>query len=127
CQSLAHDYYPDHLWSNDSIIHLNGSIYSADLIHQHALQFIKNNSSHPFFAFLAYTLPHAQLQVPHDSIYQNYLANFHDTLRAAYAAMVTRLDRYVGEMLTEIQTLGLKNNTLIIFSSDNGPHREGGN
>ena len=127
CQTLAHNYYPDHLWSNDDKIELPGTIYSADLIHQHALQFLKNNRSHPFFLFLAYTLPHAQLQVPHDSVYTSYLLQFHDTLRAAYAAMVTRLDRYLGEIRQQVASLGLAGNTLILFSSDNGPHREGGN
>jgi arylsulfatase A len=127
CQRLAHNYYPDHLWSNNEKIELPGTVYSADLIHQHALQFIQNNKDHPFFLFCAYTLPHAELQVPHDSIYTNYLAQFHDTLRAAYAAMVSRFDRYVGEIRASVQALGLTNNTLILFSSDNGPHREGGN
>ena len=141
CQTLAHNYYPDHLWSNTEKIILPGnsqtagsgtggksdSVYSADLIHQHALQFLKDNKDRPFFLFCAYTLPHAELQVPHDSVYANYLAQFHDTLRAAYAAMVSRFDRYVGEIRAQVQVQGLANNTLILFSSDNGPHREGGN
>ena len=126
CQSLAHNYYPDHLWDNDNRVNLDGSTYSADLIHQHALQFIKDNKSHPFFLYLAYTLPHAQLQVPHDSVYTNYFRQFHDSLHATFAAMVTRLDRYVGEVLAEVQKQGLAANTLILFTSDNGPHREGG-
>ena len=149
CQSLAHNYYPDHLWSNDQIIPLPGnttgdSIYSGDLIHQHALQFLQENKDKPFFLFLAYTLPHAALQVPHDSVYTNYIARFHEAPKtpgpddkktdyafepyphAAYAAMVTRLDRYVGEIIRQTQTLGLAANTLILFTSDNGPHHEGG-
>lgn len=145
CQTLAHNYYPDHLWANAEKIELPGNmpatarssgsstagssnrVYSADLIHQHALQFIQANKDHPFFLWLSYTLPHAELQVPHDSVYENYVAQFHDTLRAAYAAMVSRLDRYVGEVRKQVQALGIANNTLILFSSDNGPHREGGN
>jgi len=126
CQSLAHNYYPDHLWDNDSIVHLDGATYSADLIHQHAMRFIRENKAHPFFLYLAYTLPHAQLQVPHDSVYANYLNLFHDSLHATFAAMVTRLDRYVGEILAQIKEEGLAANTLILFTSDNGPHREGG-
>jgi len=126
CQSLAHNYYPDHLWDNDSIVHLDGATYSADLIHQHAMRFIRENKAHPFFLYLAYTLPHAQLQVPHDSVYANYLNQFHDSLHASFAAMVTRLDRYVGEILAQIKEEGLAGNTLILFTSDNGPHREGG-
>ena len=127
CQTLAHNYYPDHLWSNTEKISLDGTVYSADLIHQHALQFLKTNKDHPFFLWLSYTIPHAELQVPHDSVYDNYVAQLHDTLRAAYAAMVSRLDRYVGEIRAQVQALGIKDNTLILFSSDNGPHREGGN
>src|SRR6185437_11112112 len=135
CQTLAHNYYPDHLWSNTKKIELpenmarggRDRVYSADLIHRHALQFIQANKDHPFFLWLSYTLPHAELQVPHDSVYENYVAQFHDTLRAAYAAMVSRLDRYVGEVRKQVQALGIANNTLILFSSDNGPHREGGN
>ena len=127
CQTLAHNYYPDHLWSNTEKISLDRTVYSADLIHEHALQFLKTNKAHPFFLWLSYTIPHAELQVPHDSVYADYVAQFHDTLRAAYAAMVSRLDRYVGEIRAQVQALGLKDNTLILFSSDNGPHREGGN
>ncbi|HEY4110761.1 arylsulfatase [Puia sp.] len=131
CQTLAHNYYPDHLWANDSLVHLpnsknKDSVYSADLIHRHALEFIRRNRSRPFFLYLAYTLPHAELQVPHDSVYANYLAEFRDAHHAAYAAMVTRLDRYVGEILRGVQAGGLGANTLILFTSDNGPHREGG-
>lgn len=144
CQSLAHNYYPDHLWNNDEIVHLDGATYSGDLIQKHALQFIRENKAHPFFLYLAYTLPHAALQVPHDSVYTNYIRQFGEPAKtpnpdapktdytfepyphAAFAAMVTRLDRYVGEVVTELQQQGLAANTLIIFTSDNGPHREGG-
>jgi arylsulfatase A-like enzyme len=131
CQTLAHNYYPDHLWANDVKIRLpnakgKDSVYSADLIHRHALQFIRDNRNRPFFLYLAYTLPHAELQVPHDSVYFGYLTRFGDSAHAAYAAMVTRLDRYVGEVVQEIQRLGLADNTLLLFTSDNGPHKEGG-
>ncbi|MBS1661099.1 MAG: arylsulfatase [Bacteroidetes bacterium] len=127
CQTLAHDYYPDHLWKDDEKIDLSkNKTYSADLIHQQALQFLQQEHTHPFFLFLAYTIPHAQLQVPHDSTYEYYQNQFHDSLHASFAAMVTRLDRYVGDIITQVQNLGIANNTLILFTSDNGPHREGG-
>ena len=131
CQTLAHNYYPDHLWNNDEKVDLPGtdSIYSADLIHQHALQFLRQQKTNPFFLFLTYTLPHAQLEGPHDSIYQHYLAQFPETgahPHANFAAMVTRLDAYVGEILQQVQEQGLADNTLILFTSDNGPHREDG-
>lgn len=150
CQSLAHNYYPDHLWQNDERVELaanktGDSIYSADLIHQKALQFLRAPKAQPFFLFLSYTLPHAALSVPHDSVYDHYVGQFNEPARqdnntrryekaafepyphAAYAAMVARLDSYVGEVVREIDRQGMAGNTLIIFSSDNGPHREGGN
>ena len=149
CQSLAHNYYPDHLWENDNRVELQGnlksdSVYSADLIHQHAIKFIQANQSKPFFLFLAYTLPHAALHGPHDSIYNYYVNKFHEQPvavkqnknsdlvldqypHAAYATMVTRLDKYVGEVFATLKALGIDKNTLVIFSSDNGPHHEGGN
>ena len=128
CQSLAHNYYPDHLWNNDEKISTD-SVYSADLIHQHALQFLRQQKTKPFFLYLTYTLPHAQLEGPHDSIYQHYLAEFPETGRhphANFAAMVSRLDAYVGEIIQQVHQQGLDNNTLILFTSDNGPHREDG-
>lgn len=145
CQALAHSYYPDHLWHNREKVILKGNedggrqVYSQDLIHQHAMQFIKENSDKPFFAMLTYTLPHAELNLPHDSIYKLYENQFNEKPynprngyhpsekpKASFAAMVTRLDLYVGEVLAELKALGLDKNTLVIFTSDNGPHREGG-
>ena len=150
CQRLAHNYYPDHLWENDKRIEIAGngvgdSIYSADLIHSRTMEFLRRQKDRPFFLFLSYTLPHAALSVPHDEVYQHYVKKFHEQPRdqattppferaafepyphAAYAAMVARLDRYVGEIRAELVKRGLAGNTLVIFSSDNGPHREGGN
>jgi len=150
CQSLAHNYYPDHLWQNDRRVELDAnktgdSIYSADLIHQQAMQFLQGPKDRPFFLWLSYTLPHAALSVPHDAVYDHYVKMFNEPPRneretkkfekaafepyphAAYAAMVARLDKYVGDITNEIDRQGIAGNTLIIFSSDNGPHREGGN
>ena len=134
CQTLAHNYYPDHLWDNDTKIFLDqakDSVYSADLIHHHAMQFLQQQSgAHPFFLFLSYTIPHAELTVPHDSVFYYYVKKFNEAApypHASYAAMVARLDKYVGEVVTEINKQHLERNTLIIFSSDNGPHKEGGN
>lgn len=149
CQSLAHNYYPDHLWKNDQRIALPenlaaDAVYSADLIHQQAIKFLREQHDQPFFLFLPYTLPHASLYGPHDSIYQHYVAKFNEQPQplpasarktdykqdehphAAFAAMVTRLDHYVGEILRTVHELGLDEQTLILFTSDNGPHREGG-
>lgn len=153
CQSLAHNYYPDHLWQNDTRVDFGGnttynfSDYSADLIQQKALTFIKTQKDKPFFLFLSYTLPHAALQIPKgDSLFAKYKKLFNEEEqpipdemwngkgykpqsfpRAAYAAMVSRLDIYVGQVLQKLREYGIDKNTLVIFSSDNGPHKEGGN
>ena len=85
CQREAHSYYPEHLWHNSEKVLLNENkdrgmkIYSQDLIHEQAKQFIKNNKGEPFFAMLTYTLPHAELNLPHDSIYNLYDNSFNET------------------------------------------------
>ncbi|MCS3796000.1 arylsulfatase [Niastella sp. OAS944] len=153
CQSKAHNYFPDHLWENDTRVDFPGnkpplfSDYSADLIQQKALSFIKEQKDKPFFLFLSYTLPHAGLQAPKgDSLLAKYKKLFKEEEqpipdemwtgkgyqpqsfpRAAYAAMVSRLDVYVGQVLQKLREYGIDKNTLVIFSSDNGPHKEGGN
>ncbi len=111
----------------------SGKQYSADLCMQEALQFVRANRARPFFLFVPTTIPHLALQVPEDSLaeYQGqwedppYTGNKgylpHRTPRTAYAAMVTRLDRYVGQIMALVKELGLDQNTLIMFSSDNGP------
>lgn len=153
CQTKAHNYFPDHLWENDTRIDFAGntpnsfSDYSPDLIQQKALTFIKEQKDKPFFLFLSYTLPHAALQAPKgDSLFAKYRKLFNEEEqpvpdamwtgkgyqpqpypRAAYAAMVSRLDIYVGQVLQKLREYGIDKNTLVIFSSDNGPHKEGGN
>lgn len=143
CQRQAHSYYPEHLWRNDEKIILEGNqngernTYSQELIHQEALQFIRENKDEPFFAMLTYTLPHAELNLPHDSIYHiyedmfeeiPYTGGYHDSEkpRASFAAMVSLLDKYVGDVIKELIELGIDDNTIVIFTSDNGPHMEGG-
>lgn len=150
CQRQSHTYYPDHLWHNGDTIYFPENAnnarktYSMDIIHRHALDFIKENKDKPFFAMLTYTLPHAELNLPHDSIYDLYKDKFKEIQYigkfdnqyggyntsekpyASYAAMVSRLDKYVGDVLDELKALGIEKNTLVIFTSDNGPHAEGG-
>jgi len=140
---MAHTYYPEHLWRNEEKVILKDNLdgarntYSQELIHQEALQFIRNNKDKPFFAMLTYTLPHAELNLPHDSIYHiyedmfeetPYSGGYHDSEkpRASFAAMVSLLDKYVGEVMLELKELGIYDNTIVIFTSDNGPHMEGG-
>lgn len=148
CQTLAHNYYPDHLWHNHEKIDLSvnqtsDSVYSADLIHRQAMAFLESRHDRPFFLYLPYTLPHADVVVPHDSVYEAYVKAFgeqpvsipkranddthYDPFpHAAYAAMVTRLDRFVGEIMALLKAKGLEEETLLIFTSDNGPHKEKG-
>ncbi|HTH32028.1 MAG TPA: sulfatase-like hydrolase/transferase, partial [Lacibacter sp.] len=138
------------LWNNHSKVELSvnqqyDSIYSAALIQQQALNYIKEQSSKPFFMYLSYTLPHGDVIGPHDSLYNYYKQKFNEQPlkgnalktrahnmkaepypHAQFAAMVGRLDLYVGEIVKAIAQKGLAENTLIIFSSDNGPHRENG-
>ncbi len=154
CQGLAHSYYPYYLWNNTDTVWLKGNEgtktgeYSQDIIHQKALQFIKDNKNRNFFACLTYILPHAELVNPKDSIFDMYKDKFAETPfvgidesnprykrggypgtphpKADFAAMVTRLDAYVGQVVSLIKELGLDENTLILFTSDNGPHKESG-
>ncbi len=110
-----------------------GNDYAPDLIAEQARRFIRENRNRPFFLFFPTTVPHLALQVPEDSL-REFAGKFpetpypggrgylpHRTPRAAYAAMVTRLDREVGRMLDLVQELGLDNDTIIVFTSDNGP------
>ena len=83
CQAQAHNYFPDHLWDNHDRIDLPGnlqsdSVYSADLIHQQAMQFLKAKQDKPFFLFLPYTLPHADVIAPHDDVYDYYVKKFNE-------------------------------------------------
>jgi arylsulfatase len=139
CQREAHNFYPDHLWRNDQKVMLEGNTrgltgrrYSHDLIEAEALRFIRAHRDQPFFLFAPFTIPHLALQVPEDSL-NEYLGRWddppydgknsylpHPHPRAAYAAMITRLDRSVGRMLSLVRELGLDENTIVMFSSDNG-------
>lgn len=119
------------------------SQYSADLIHQKAMEWIdKQDGKQPFYGFFTYTLPHAELSQPNDSILKGYKKHFFrdktwggsegsrynavEHTHAEFAGMITRLDSYVGEVLRKLKEKGLDDNTIVIFSSDNGPHEEGG-
>ena len=153
CQGKAHNYYPRHLWDNleKVILHenegINEGIYGPNLIHEKALEFIESNKDQPFFLFYPNVIPHAELFAPEEYMkmfrgkflpekeYQGYDEGpkFRDgpygsqpEPHAAFAAMITLLDHQVGEVIDKIADLGLSENTLVIFTSDNGPHLEGG-
>ncbi|WP_237340626.1 arylsulfatase [Wenyingzhuangia fucanilytica] len=153
CQRLGHKYYPNHLWSNrDSIVikenkkFANG-VYAPAVIHEKTLQFIEENKEKPFFAYVASIIPHAELAAPKE-IMDKYRGKFlpekeyisdasseklldgayasQKESHAAFAAMVDLLDQQVGEIMSKIEELGIANNTIVVFTSDNGPHKEGG-
>ena len=117
--------------------------YSADLIHQRALAWLRQQEAgKPFLGIFTYTLPHAELRQPEDSILQAFRgkllpertyrgdnpSRYNPTpeAHAQFAAMITRLDAQVGEIMQILEERGLAENTVLIFTSDNGPHEEGG-
>ena len=165
CQFQAHLYYPNFLNRYSKALGDTGVVrvvmdenikypmygpeyqkrsqYSADMIHQKAMEWLDHqDGKQPFFGVLTYTLPHAELVQPEDSILNEYKAKFNPDkvfkgskgsrynaithTHAQFAGMITRLDYYVGEVLKKLKEKGLDENTLVIFSSDNGPHEEGG-
>lgn len=165
CQFQAHAYYPNFLNAysrgKDADVYrdtLHNNIkhsmyepedykrrkdYSADLIHRKALAWIdQQDGQTPFVGFFTYTLPHAELHQPQDSLVDYYRTQIAedkswggqpasryvavDHARAQFAAQVARLDSYVGEVLDKLKAKGFDKNTIVIFTSDNGPHEEGG-
>jgi arylsulfatase A-like enzyme len=137
CQREAHFFHPRHLWRNGEKVALDGKTYSHDLLTANALEFIRRNRDRPFFLYLPYTIPHAELSVPDDSM-EPYRGLFEEKPfagghygaqpepRAALAGMISRLDADVGRILTLLEELDIDERTLVLFSSDNGPHAEGG-
>jgi arylsulfatase A-like enzyme len=130
----------------------NTETYAADVIHEQALKFIENNKDAPFFMYYPSTIPHAELIIPDREMMQKYRGRFEEIPHidnrpgadygdepfevryycsqpephTTFAAMVSLLDKQVGEILTKLKKLGIDDNTVIMFSSDNGPHLEGG-
>jgi arylsulfatase len=140
CQRVAHNHYPTHLWRDGRRENLDGNTwgnptgrrYAPDLMAADALRFIERNRDRPFFLYLAFTVPHLAIQVPDDALAEyrgawpdppydggkGYLP--HPAPRAGYAAMVTRMDRDVGRILDLLTRLDLDDDTIVMFSSDNG-------
>jgi arylsulfatase A len=153
CQRLGHHYYPYHLWENDKKVILEGNSgkkkeqYAPNLIHQKALSFIDENKNKPFFLYYPSVIPHAELAAPKEYL-EKFIGKFKPEKafkgtddgelyrdgnyesqpysHAAFVAMITLLDDQVGEIVQKIKDLGLEKNTIFIFTSDNGPHKEGG-
>jgi arylsulfatase A len=138
-QVHAHNYYTGVLVQNEELVPLPGNrggkrvTYSQDVITEKALAFIERNAQRPFFCYVPSTLPHWELLAPEDSMAQ-YRGKFPEKsfsrpgtryadqpeMRAAYAAMVTRLDREVGRIVEQVRRVGQERNTLFVFTSDNG-------
>lgn len=137
-QGAAHRYYPDYLYENEKKVWLGGKVYSHFAIMEKGLDFIRTHKETPFFAYFAITPPHADLDYPDLSQYDGQFEEkpfisekgkgFKTQMkpRAAYASMVSEVDNNVGQILALLDELGLKENTLVIFSSDNGVHCVGG-
>jgi len=166
-QGFAHFYYPEFLWRNDQKVlypknhnlRVNGEYkkgagtYSHDELTKEALGWIEENKDHPFFLYLPYCIPHAELTVPADSMEPYLELNWPETPKlvnkgnnggggygsqykegycgqshpnATYAGMISRMDRSIGKILDLLDELKLTGNTLVLFSSDNGPSPEGG-
>ncbi|MCP9236687.1 arylsulfatase [Lewinella sp. JB7] len=154
CQRLGHNYYPRHLWHNRDSVPLPGNAgvreesYAPDLIHDETMAFLEDHADTSFFLYVPSIIPHAELIAP-DSVLAKWREEFRGdqpyegtepgdlayrtggyssqkTPHAAFVAMMDILDRQVGEIVRKVEELGIAENTLIIFTSDNGPHREGG-
>jgi len=129
-QRHAHNYYPDFVWKNTGLAFLDNERYSHDEFTREALDFIKRHKDHPFFLYLAYTIPHANnekgnegMQVPSD---EPYTSEPWPQQQKNHAAMITRMDRDIGALFALLKELGIGEHTIVFFSSDNGPHKEGG-
>jgi arylsulfatase A-like enzyme len=138
-QTHAHDYYPTQLYRNDLLLVLDRNLYgnkgqySHDLFSLTASNFVRVNKYFSFFLYLAYTIPHANnelgrktgngMEVPSDEPYSRQPWPQPEKNKAA---MITRLDRDVGALVSQLKALRLETNTVIFFTSDNGPHKEGG-
>jgi arylsulfatase A-like enzyme len=146
-QTHAHNYYPDFLWRNEEKVPLAGNVqssvkgvaaeraqYAPDLFDREALQFVEQHRDRPFFLYYATTVPHANNErtkaegngeeVPSDAPYTDRPWAQPEKNKAA---MITRLDADVGRLFAKLKELKIDDNTIVFFTSDNGPHKEGGN
>jgi arylsulfatase A-like enzyme len=147
-QTHAHNYYPDFLYRNEEKVPIPANVqlanhkgvaakravYAPDLLLKEALGFVEANKNRRFFLYFSTTAPHANNErtrfekngneVPADEWYSKEAWPQPEKDKAA---MITRLDRDVGTLLAKLRELGLEKNTVVFFTSDNGPHKEGGN
>jgi arylsulfatase A-like enzyme len=138
-QTHAHNYYPEYLLDGDTARIQRGNLgtqtkdYAHDVIAERAIQFLQRDDSRPFFMKLALTIPHANNELGRDTgngqevpSTDPYTDRNWPAPDKNFAAMVTRMDRDLGRIFDLLKSSGQDENTLILFSSDNGPHREGG-
>jgi arylsulfatase A-like enzyme len=145
-QRHAHNYYPTFLWRDEERVKLRNVVpdedeegsgvstnrvdYTHDLMAEESLKFVERNSGGPFFLYLAFTIPHANNEAKNKGMEVPDLGEFASEdwpgQEKAKAAMIARLDRDVGRLMALLKKLGIDDNTLVFFTSDNGPHREGG-
>ena len=145
----AHRQYVTHLWRDETRVDYDVTRdYANDLFTADALEFVSATAAQPFFLYLAYTAPHAELRVPEDSLAE-YRGRYPETPfvdaaadaytpvppfertgyrsqptpHAAFAAMIARMDRDIGRLMSTLTRLGIDRQTLVLFTSDNGPHR----
>jgi arylsulfatase A-like enzyme len=123
------NYYPPQLWRNGvkELIpeNANGAngVWSHDLFAQEALRFITENAGQPFYLHVAFTIPHKYLECPNND---PYTTRPWPEIEKRYAAMITRMDADVGRIADLVDSLGIGNDTLIIFTGDNGPQNQEG-
>jgi arylsulfatase A-like enzyme len=140
-QRHAHNYYPEYLWKNETRYPLAGNVevkgistqraqYSHDLFTREALAFLDRPPKQPFFLYLAYTIPHSNdeagmngMEVPSDAPYADRPWTQPHKNRAA---MITRMDADIGKVMSKLKERGLGDQTIVFFTSDNGPSFEGG-
>jgi arylsulfatase A-like enzyme len=144
-QRHAHNYYPDYLWRNGEKVSVPNVVrpvnppggvatervqYSHDLFVDEARQFIERHQTQPFFLYLALTIPHANNEARAEGMevpsYEPYEDQDWPAPQKGHAAMITRMDGDIGRLFETLRALDLDESTLVMFSSDNGPHAEGG-
>ena len=128
-QVHAHNHFPEEIWENGQMKTLNGNLngkkeeYVPYLQEQKTLDFIKKNKDQPFFLYLAYTPPHGAYVIPEDDpVFETYSKIPGGKKIQHYASMVTRTDQTVGKILSLLKELNLEDDTIIFYTSDNGPN-----
>ena len=141
CQRNAHTYYPTWLFDDLRKIELDGKTYAHDLIMDKAVEWIDRQHENPFFCFLPVTIPHAAMHVPEKYAapfrkkfpeFENKVGRYGNNKpfaknpAAQFAGMMTALDVGIGRVLKSLKKHQIDQNTIVLLSSDNGPHKEGG-